>query len=87
MLVTPFFYQSDMYRLYSYEDKTDLSGYRITLDILSDYILLDKIIYKYIRSGNKKTVFDIISPEEIVNIIKNDSEIFHLHEKLEKLKS
>ena len=76
-----------MYRLYSYENKIDLSGYRITLDLLSDYILLDKIIYKYIRSGNNKSVFDIISPQEIVNIIKDDTEIFHLHEKLEKLKS
>ena len=85
--VTPFFYKSEMYRLYSYENKTDLSGYRITLDLLSDYILLDKIIYKYIRSGNNKSVFDIISPQEIVNIIKDDTEIFHLHEKLEKLKS
>ncbi len=84
--VTPFFYQSDLYRLYSYENKTDLSGYRITLDNLSDYILLDKIIYKYIRSRNKESVFDIISPEEIVNIIKKDDEIFHLHENLEKLK-
>ena len=84
--VTPFFYQSHIYRLYSYENKTDLSGYRITLDNLSDYILLDKIIYKYIRSRNKESVFDIISPEEIVNIIKNDDEIFHLHENLEKLK-
>lgn len=85
--VTPFFYKSEMYRLYSYENKIDLSGYRITLDLLSDYILLDKIIYKYIRSGNNKSVFDIISPQEIVNIIKDDTEIFHLHEKLEKLKS
>lgn len=78
--VTPFIYNSGIYKTYSFESKDDLSDIRITLDTFKDYLLIDKILQKWISESKDNNVYDILDGQSISRIIYNNDDIKKLHE-------
>jgi len=78
--VTAFMYESNSYKTFYYQTKEDFSNIRVTLDTYLDYLLIEKVLNKWVSYQSKNDVFDLIDASTLNKLISTNNDIRKLHE-------
>lgn len=77
--VTFYFWKNpDLFKVYRYDLKTDLSKYRLTIDYEEDYLLIKKIIEHF---HDDKLLFTM---EDIIAFLKSNPDIAEINQHIER---
>lgn len=75
--VTPYYRCSDIFKKECYENKTDMSDYRFTLDEESDYLFLEGVFKHF-----SPDIF--FNWQEVINVMKSNTNIIKLNQKIQR---